>query len=118
MASHTVPVEFVEFVIAFLVQRGQLLFIRNGLDDRCSSLIYLGYIVSQTQLRRLSCFNVMTNINKTRSKISIGVKCFVENGVLTKKPRRPCHLATIAIHRHDLRVNRNKYDTLVTNDRH
>lgn len=41
----TVPVEFVEFVIAFLVQPGQLLFIRNEPGDRCGRLIYLGYTI-------------------------------------------------------------------------
>lgn len=52
--ASTVPVEFVEFVIAFLVQRGLLLFIRNETDDICDCLIYLGYTSIYIYLRVLS----------------------------------------------------------------
>lgn len=55
----------------------------------------------------------MTNINKTRSKIAIEVKFLLKMEREQRKPRRPCHLATMEVHRRDLRVNRNKYDTLV-----
>lgn len=60
----TVPVEFVEFVIAFLVLRGLLLFIRNEPDDRCDRLIYLGYTSIYIYLSIYLAANRMTNHNK------------------------------------------------------